>query len=155
MVICLLWKGTYFLRRARQRQGMIARILSQEGANAKVMATFYKAVVQSVLLYFSESWVLSEKIVSSLRSFHRRCSRFITGRHIKKNADGSWSYPGSKESLELAGLWTIEEYIGRRKSTVMEYAKERPIYRRCLASKALASRPNQLVWWTNGTSTDA
>jgi hypothetical protein len=61
---------------------------------------------------------------------------------------------GSKETLELAGLWTIEEYIGRRKTTVMEYANERPVYRRCLASKALASRPNQLVWWTNGTSTD-
>jgi hypothetical protein len=77
------------LHRARQRWGMIARILSQEGTNAKVMATFYKAVVQSVLLYGSESWVLSEKMMSSLRSFHRR--------HIKKNPVGSWSYPGSKD----------------------------------------------------------
>jgi hypothetical protein len=98
------------------------------------MATFYKAVVQSGFLYGSESWVLSEKMMSSLRSFTDIATCSFRG-------DTS---NGSKETFELAGRWTIEECIERQTSTVMEYEKERPIYRRCLASKAIASRPTCL-----------
>ena len=39
------------LKRARQKWGMIGRILSNKKAHPKTMATFYKAVIQSVLLY--------------------------------------------------------------------------------------------------------
>jgi hypothetical protein len=56
--------------------------------------------------------------------------------------------------LEEAGLWTVEEYIERRRSTVMGYAVERSIYRRCTNSKPIASNVNQLVWW-NISYTDA
>jgi hypothetical protein len=45
------------LQRARTKWGQIGRILSRKGANPRSMATFYKAIVQSVLLYGSESWV--------------------------------------------------------------------------------------------------
>jgi len=141
------------LKRARQKWGRISRILSKKSARPKAMATFYKAIVQSVLLYGSESWVLSKCMWRKLRSFHRRCARYITGRHIRENADGTWTCPGSASTLEEAGLWTIEEYIERRKATVMVYAGERSIYRRCKSSTPLASSVNQLVWWD--TSTDA
>jgi hypothetical protein len=47
------------LRKARMKWGRISRILSMDGADPKAMASLYKAiVVQSVLLYGSESWVL-------------------------------------------------------------------------------------------------
>jgi hypothetical protein len=139
------------LQRAREKWGMIGRILSKKGANPKVMATFYKTIVQSVLLYGAESWVISKHMMSSLRSFHRRCARFITGKHIWQDIHGNWHQPSSKETLEAAGLWTIEEYIRRRKATVMAYVKDRPIYQRCMASKLIASNVNQLVWWTDNT----
>jgi len=142
------------LMRARQKWGRIARILKKESADPRVMATFYKAIVQSVLLYGSESWVITGSIMMKLRSFHRRCARFITGQHIRENADGTWTCPNSEENLEKAGMWTVEEYIGRRRATVMSYAGERSIYRRCLSSQPLASNVNQLVWW-NIDSTDA
>jgi hypothetical protein len=135
------------LRKARQKWGRISRILSKESAKPRVMASFYKAIVQSVLLYGSESWVISERTLLKLRSFHRRCARYITGRHIRENDDGSWTCPNSARTLEEAGLWTVEEYIERRRSTVMGYAVERSIYRRCKDSKPLASNVNQLVWW--------
>jgi hypothetical protein len=135
------------LRKARQKWGRIGRILSKESAKPRVMASFYKAIIQSVLLYGAESWVISQRTLSKLRSFHRRCARYITGMHIRENSDGSWTCPSSEETLEAAGLWTVEEYIRRRRSTVMRYATERSIYRRCLASKPIASNVNQLVWW--------
>jgi exonuclease III len=135
------------LRKARQKWGRIGRILSKESAKPRVMASFYKAIIQSVLLYGAESWVISQRTLSKLRSFHRRCARYITGMHIRENSDGSWTCPSSEETLVAAGLWTVEEYIRRRRSTVMTYAIERSIYRRCLASKPIASNVNQLVWW--------
>lgn len=139
------------LQKARQKWGMIGRIFAKKGANSKVMGSFYKTIIQSVLLYGSESWVISNHMMKSLRSFHRRCARFITGKHIYRDIYGDWYQPDSKEVLEKAGLWTIEEYIARRKETVMEYAKERPIFQRCIASKPIASSPNQLVWWEINT----
>ena len=115
------------LKRARQKWGMIGRILSKEGACPKSMATFYKAILLSVLLYGSESWVLSQSMLRNLESFHRRCARYITGRHIRENADGTWTCPDSKTTLSMAGLLPIDQYIRTRAATVMRYAKERSI----------------------------
>ena len=134
--------------RARQKWGRIGRILSKEKAKPRIMAIFYKAVVQSVLLYGSESWVLTKKMLQVLRSFHHRCARYITHRHIRQDTEtGEWSYPNTETTLEEAGLWTIEEYIERRRNTVMNYVKERAIYRRCKNSHPVALSSRKATWW--------
>ena len=138
---------TYNLQRARKRWGMIGRILKKKGANPKAMASFYKAIVQSILLYGSESWVLTKSMLDSLNNFHHRCARFITGRHIRVDVNGYWTYPSTGVTLSQAGLFTMEEYIKRRKSTIMRYVKDRPIYTQCTASSPIAYNPRQLVWW--------
>jgi hypothetical protein len=142
------------LQKARQKWGRISRILSKESADPRVMASFYKAVIQSVLLYGAESWVIAKNTMQKLRSFHRRCARYIAGQHIRADRNGNWTFPNSKETLEKAGLKTIEEYIENRKATITEYASGRAIYRRCLKSQPIASNINQLVWW-NIRYTDA
>ena len=134
--------------KARQKWGRIGKILSKEKAKPRIMAIFYKAVVQSVLLYGSESWVLTKKMLQTLRSFHHRCARYITNRHIKQDMEtGEWSYPNTKATLEEAGLWTIEEYIERRRNTVMNYVKERAIYRKCKNSRPAALSSRKVTWW--------
>jgi hypothetical protein len=138
----------YNLQRAREKWGRIGRILSKRSANPKVMGTFYKTIVQSVLLYGSETWVVSKQMMKILRSFHRRCSRYIMGKHIWQDSNGEWHQPSSKEVLEGAGLKTVEEYIEQRKITLMHFVKGRPIYHECLSSTPLVSNVNQLVWWT-------
>jgi hypothetical protein len=142
------------LKRARQKWGMIGRILSREGANEpRTMATFYKAIIQSVLLYGSETWVLTKRMMQNLRSFHQRCARHITGRNIRKDeGTGEWICPDSETTLRVAGLWTIEEYIERRKRTVMKYARERYIYRRCVNSRPVANSTHRGVWWDCSTN---
>jgi hypothetical protein len=85
----------------------------------KAMASVYRAVVQAVLLYGSESWVTTIAIKKKLEAFHHKCARNITGQHIKENTDGSWTYPPSTKVLETAGLSTIKEYIQKQK----EYMK--------------------------------
>lgn len=49
-----------------------------EGAKSKVMGMFYKAVVQSVLLYGSETWVLTKANYDILNSFHVAVRRKIS-----------------------------------------------------------------------------
>ena len=99
----------YNLSKARKVWGMVSRVLSQERSNPKIMASFYKAVVQSILLYGSESWVLTKIMWQKLTSFHHRCARFMTGRHIRKLPDDTWEYPNSEITLATAGLKTMQE----------------------------------------------
>jgi hypothetical protein len=113
------------LRKARIKWGRISRILSKDGADPKAMALFYKAIVPFVLLYGSESWVLTLAMEKQLQSFHRRWARYITGKNIRQNKDGTRTYPSSENVLEMAGLWTIQEYIKSWRNTVMKYAISR------------------------------
>lgn len=135
------------LQRAREKWNRIGKVLSSQGVNAKTMGYFYKAIVQAVLLYGSESWTLTEGTLKKLRSFHSRVARYLTGRHIRPNADGTWNCPSSSDVLEEAGLCTIDEYIERRRVTVQQFVQDRPIYQQCLRSRALSTNVNKVVWW--------
>ena len=135
------------IKKARARWGMVSRILARDGSNTKMMGLFYKTIVQSVLLYGSETWVLTRKMLTALESFHHHCARAITRRFIHQNADGTWTHPNTSETLQAASLFPITEYIRRRRETILPYANSRWIYRQCQQSNPLASNANQLVWW--------
>jgi len=106
------------LTRARARWGRIAKILTIDGASPRVMGYFYKAIIQTVILYGSESWTLTGRMIGRLHSFHHRVARYITGRHIKELEDGTYFCPSMKEVLNAAGMETIEVYMDRRRNTV-------------------------------------
>ena len=92
------------LRNARGRCAQVSRVLSRQGATPKVSRMFYKAVCMSVLLFGSETWVVTDTIQRALDAFHHRAARFITGRHIRHRADGTWDCPSTDVTLEQAGL---------------------------------------------------
>ena len=50
------------LVKARKSWGRLARILTREGADKRVSGNFFKAVVQSVLLFGAETWLLTPRI---------------------------------------------------------------------------------------------
>jgi hypothetical protein len=52
-------------------QGHQQHFLETDGAGVISMMSIYKAVVQAVLLYGSESWVLTDAMVRTLQSFHQ------------------------------------------------------------------------------------
>ena len=47
------------LVKARKSWGRLTRILIREGADKRISGTFFKAVVQQVLLFGAETWVLT------------------------------------------------------------------------------------------------
>ena len=57
------------LQKARKSWGRMSQILSQEGADPKVSGHFFNAVVQAVLLFVMEKWVLNPRIERALSSF--------------------------------------------------------------------------------------
>ena len=135
------------IKKARNRWSQIYRLLSRDRARPKTMACFYRAVLESVLLYSSETWTLSKRQLLRLERFHRRCSRCIAHHHIQRHSDGTWSYPDTNEVLDLCGLSPVSTYIAKCKTTLLHYASTySPLYRRCLNSSPSATSAHHIMW---------
>ena len=72
------------LRKAEKSWGRLAKVLSREGADPKVSWAFYIAVTQAVLLFGSETWVLTARMEKALDSFQSRVARKLTGRQPRR-----------------------------------------------------------------------
>jgi hypothetical protein len=74
------WPAVYRnLTKARAKWGRLARVLTREGACPRTAGKFYKVVVQSVLLYGCETWVVTPAIRKVLEGFHNRVARRLSG----------------------------------------------------------------------------
>ena len=136
------------LQKARARWGRISRLLSRSTASSTTMARFYLAVIQSVLLFGSETWVLSQRDLNRLERFHARCARHIAHRPIRPLPDGTWDTPPTDEVLDDCDLSPIATYIAKRKTTLLSYARHSSaLYQQCLASVPVPSATHRLVWW--------
>ena len=49
---------------------MLAKVMESTGANLRARGAMYKAVAQLVLLYNSESWVVTGEMLKVLKGFH-------------------------------------------------------------------------------------
>ena len=137
------------LKKARKRWASVAKILKTEGANPKVMAKFYLTIVQAVLLYGVESWVMKKIDLISLRSFHRRAVRYMTGRHIRKLEDSKWTYPNHDILLKECSLFDIDTYIQRRRGTLRSYLEENrtELLDSAIKTRKHARDANKILWW--------
>ena len=109
---------------------------------------FYKAVVQSVLLYGCETWVITPAVQRTLDGFHNRVTRQIAGRQPRR-VNGEWVYPPIAEARELAGLWPLNEYVRRRQQTLVDTIAARPILELCKAATRPSGSPRRQWWWTH------
>ena len=108
------WEGT-------EELGAAERILSREGEDKRVLGIFFKAVVQQVLLFGAETWVLTSIIKRVLDSFMHGVARRITGRQPQRGWDGKWSYPSLEGSMKEVGFKEIRTSITNRQNTVAQY----------------------------------
>ena len=91
--------------------GSLKCIFKSPALSRQVKAVVYLVLVMSILLYGSEAWALTGRMMQRLRSFHRRCVRTIAGInmwHVKEYKITS------AIALERAGLKGIEVYVYRR-----------------------------------------
>ena len=78
------------LRKARKIWMQMVRILIREGADPKVLGLLFKAVVQAVLLFGLETWVLTPRMERSLSRFQHRVAQRLTRRHPRRIKEGRW-----------------------------------------------------------------
>ena len=86
----------------------MSRVLSREGADKRVSGNFFKAMVQAVLLFGAETWVLTPRIERALDRFMHGAARRITGKQPRRGGDGQWTHPPLKEVMREAGFEGIQ-----------------------------------------------
>jgi hypothetical protein len=110
------------LHKAQGIWGRLARLLTRADANKHEMTRIYRAVIHSILLYGSESWSIPIDQYEILERFHKRCLRYITGKHIRKTENEEWVYPRTADLLQECKMKSIREYVtDRQKMAAQKY----------------------------------
>ena len=92
---------------------------------------FLKAVVQVVLLFGSETWVLTPHMERALGSFQHKVARWITRMQPRRRGGGGWYYPPLASDMEEVGFEETGVYIQKRQNMVVQYIATRPILDPC------------------------
>ena len=95
------------LAKARKSWGRLQGILSREGATKRVSGNFFKAVVQQVLMFGAETWVVSTMMERLLSAFIHGAARRLTGIKPRKGRDGKWHYPSLEGAMKEAVLTDV------------------------------------------------
>jgi hypothetical protein len=90
--------------KAQRRWATISRVLIRYGATPRISEMIYTAVVQSVLLYGPETWVLSPRMLSKLEGYHKQIAHRLTGHTpvYPIRGGGEWQYLPLGNALEEA-----------------------------------------------------
>jgi hypothetical protein len=133
----------------------VSHFLRAENASPKVCGVFYKATVQAVLLFGSETWKLSPLSLKSLEGFHIWAARRMAGMMPVRNPDGMWKYPNSGEVLKAVGLKTVGEYITVRIETIARFIVDRPIFALCRDGERRRGSATCTFWWEQSLTLDS
>ena len=88
------------IRRARGTWARLGQVLKGENTSPRVSASFYKAIIQSVLLYGSETWNVTKTALKQLEGFHIRAAyRMAIVNKPKRGSNNTWTYPRTKDVL--------------------------------------------------------
>ena len=103
-------------------------MLVQEGADPQTSGRFYVAVVKYVLLFRSETWVVTPFIIMEMGSIHDQAAR-----HISRSMPQHLQNIGCEQlpiggALVDAGLMTIGIYVTHRRNTMAKYIATWPIF---------------------------
>ncbi len=124
------------IRKAGATWSRVGQVLWSEHAPPQVTAKFYTAVVQAVLLYGSETWVLSLTALARLEGFHIRAAYRMARRHKPRRSPGNaWIYPKLEDVLEECGLRTVATYIKTCRQTIATYVTTIPTLDECRRGK--------------------
>jgi hypothetical protein len=133
------------IKKARRQWGQFWKVLERESVPPRVAGMFYQAVVASVLLYGSESWVVSPSALRELEGFHVEAARRLTGMRPRKEK-GEWVYPHSADVLAAAHLQPIQYYIQSRRHTVNNTIRGRDVLKECEGAERRRGTPPRLFW---------
>ena len=97
------------LAKARAECQSLMRILSREGASPRISGFFFKSVVQSVLIFGAETWVITPCMGRVLGGSQEQVARLLTGRLLRRWHDKKRYYTSAAAAREEAGLEEMGE----------------------------------------------
>ena len=102
-------------------------------------AMFYWAVVQAVMIFGTETWVLSEAMVLLIQ---------ITGQKSKHQRDRTWRSAAAEKVIKEAVTQSLGAYIDKRQATVAEWVDLRLILEVCDKETGYkGGGMRQDTWW--------
>ncbi len=135
------------LRKARATWARVGKVLKSKNTSPHIAVRFYHAVLQAVLLYGSETWVISPTALVWLEGFHIRAVWQMAITHKPhQGPQNEWVYPKLKDVLRECGMKTMVEYIQICRQTIVVYVATRPILQECRKGKHQRGEvPHR--WW--------
>ncbi len=110
------------IKKARGIWAGVGQVLMADNTPLMVSAKFYKAVVQSVLLYGSKIWNRLTTALVRLEGLHIHTAYRMAKKHKpKKGPHHGWVYLRSSNVLQECGMATILHYINVRRATILRY----------------------------------
>ena len=95
------------LRQAQEKWGRVVNILGVEGADKRTEGKLYVAVVQGLLFFRLDMWVVTPFLEKSLTGFHHRAVWRMVGMGPKLQLKGKWIYLPIRVALETVGIEEI------------------------------------------------
>ena len=105
---------------------MVSKGLGKTGVTIKSRAMVYNAVVQEVILYGREIWVVTDTMMMMLDLFHCRIIICVALMAARKGDGGEWKWASVDMALEVIRFWLIREFMKRLQSKIAEYVAGRP-----------------------------
>ena len=136
------------IMRARLVWGRLGTLLRREWAYPKVSASFYREVVQAIIFYGSEMWVLLASIAKSIEGTHTEFLKIVTGKRAKQLGYGIWESPGTEGIKEAEVTQSDSIYIQQRQATVAHWVALRPLFEVCVReTRHEGGGWRRKVWW--------
>jgi hypothetical protein len=85
------WAVRGNLKKLRGIWARLSHAIRAENASPCACGIFYKATMQSILLFGSETWNLSPQSLKCLEGFHKRAVWRMAGKRPTKLPDGTWT----------------------------------------------------------------
>jgi hypothetical protein len=141
------WAVRGNLKKARGIWARLSRTIRAENASPRACGIFYKATVQSILLFGSKTWNLLPQNLKCLEGFHKRSAWRMAGKRPTKLPDGMWTYPNSAAVLDKVGLKTFPHYISMRRQHIAGYIVNNPIFQLCMDRVRRHGSGVCQFWW--------
>ena len=108
---------------------------------------FFRAVIQTILLFGLWKWVVTPHIGRTLGGFHNRESRWLTVMQTWRWNDRSWIHPPLREAPEAAEMGLLEDYIARCQNMVAQYNGMHMILEICIGTERMEGSQAPIQWW--------
>ena len=90
---------------------LLGKILLKEGEEPAVLANFYRKVIQAVLLFGEDTWLLPTPIAQILEGVCVGLLQHVTKLKAKRLRDGSWRKVTAGKLLQRSGTEPLRTYL--------------------------------------------